>query len=73
MKTEVYVCFIRDENTGMDFTTVTRAPSDKHKLVRQKMAQKYRGSGYTVLTTATTGELQTTLADINRWCAITAA
>lgn len=73
MKTEVYVCFVRDENTGMDFTTVTRAPSGKHKLVRQKMAQKYRGQNYTVLTAVTTNELKMTLADINRWCAINVA
>ena len=73
MKTEIYVCFIRDEATGIDFTAVTRAPSDKHKLVREKMAQKYNNTQYTVLTAATTNELQTTLADINRWCAITAA
>ena len=73
MKTEVYVCFIRDNATDMDFTTVTRAPSGKHRLVRQKMAEKYRNSNYTVLTTLTTDELQMTLADINRWCAISAA
>lgn len=73
MNSEVYVCFIRDENTGMDFTTVTRAPSGKHTLVRQRMAEKYRRENYTVLTALTTSELQHTLADINRWCAITAA
>ena len=73
MKTEIYVCFVRDNATGMDFTTVTRAPSGKHSLVRQKMAEKYRGQNYTVLTALTTDELKMTLADINRWCAVSAA
>lgn len=66
----IYICFIRDNRTGVDFSTVMQAPADCHGLVKEQVARKYAGDVYTVLTTVTTTELDTMLDDIHRWCGV---
>ena len=67
---EIYVCFIRDNKTGTDFTTVTRGFAGQHTQVKTELSRKYPTPQHTVLTVLTLGEMEATLTDIRRWCGI---
>lgn len=70
---EIYVCFIRDNKTGADFTTVTRGFPGQHAQVKTELSRKYPTPQHTVLTVLTLGEMEATLTDIRRWCGIAAS
>ena len=67
---EIYVCFIRDNKTGADFTTVMRGFPGQHTQVKTDLCRKYPCPQHTVLTVLTLGEMEATLKDIRRWCGI---
>lgn len=69
---ETYVCFLRDNKTGADFTTVMRGLVGQHSQVKVDVSRKYPTPHHTVLTVLTLGELEATLTDIRRWCGIAA-
>lgn len=70
---EIYVCFIRDNKTGTDFTTVMRGFPGQHAQVKTDLTRKYPTPNNTVLTVLTLGEMEATLTDIRRWCGIAAS
>ncbi len=70
---EIYICFIRDNRKGTDFTTVSRAFAGQHLQVKTDMARKHPAPDYTMLTTLTLSEMEATMKDIKRWCGITAS
>lgn len=67
---EIYVCFIRDNKTGTDFSTVMRGFPGQHTQVKTDLTRKYPTPHHTVLTVLTLGEMEATLTDIRRWCGI---